>query len=57
MGGNLLLVRPDAAGSPLTAATYVPDAAISAVAAGQVTLLQSAAEISAQPWATEQDAS
>ncbi len=56
MGGYLLLVRPAAAGGPLTAATYVPDAAISAVTAGQVTLSQTAAEIPAQPWATEQDA-
>ncbi len=56
IGGHLLLVRPDAAGSPLSAPTYVPDAAISAVVAGQVTLAQAAAEIPAQPWTTEQDA-
>ena len=56
MGGNLLLVRPDAAGGPLPAATYVPDAAISAVTAGQVTVSQTATEIPAQHWATEQDA-
>ena len=56
IGGYLLLVRPDPAGSPLSAPTYVPDAAISAVIAGQVTLSQTAAEIPAQPWTTEQDA-
>jgi hypothetical protein len=55
MGGYLLLVRPDA-GSPLSAPTYVPDAAISAVTADQVTLTQTAAELPSQPWATERDA-
>lgn len=53
MGGYLLLVRPGS-GSPLAAETYVPDAAISGVAAGRVTLAQTAAELPAQPWATEQ---
>lgn len=53
MGGYLLLVRPES-GSPLTAATYVPDAAIASVTAGQVTLTQTAAEVATQPWATEQ---
>lgn len=57
MGGHLLLVRPAAAGGPLTTATYLPEAAISAVTAGQVTINQSAAEVPAQPWATEPDAS
>lgn len=54
-GGYLLLVRPGA-GSPLAAATYVPNTAISAVTANQVTITQTAAEVPAQPWATEQDA-
>jgi hypothetical protein len=55
IGGYLLLVRPGS-GSPLTAATYVPDTAISAVAENQVTIMQTAAQLPAQPWATEQDA-
>ncbi len=54
-GGYLLLVRPGT-GSPLTAATYVPVAAISSVIADQVTITQTAAELPSQPWATEQDA-
>ena len=49
--GTQLLVRPGA-GSPLAAATYVPNSAISAVTNGQVTLLQTAAELPAQPWPT-----
>lgn len=55
IGGYVLLVRPAAAGGPLTATTYVPDTAISAVVAGQVIISQTAAEVPAQPWATEQD--
>jgi hypothetical protein len=54
IGGYLLLVRPGP-GSPLTAATYVPDTAISAVTEGQVTISQTAAEVPTQPWPTEQD--
>ena len=57
IGGHLLLVRPVASGGPLTMATYLPEAAIAAVSAGQITITQTAAEVPAQPWATEPDAS
>lgn len=57
LGGHLLLVRPASADGPLTATTYLPQAAISAVTAGQITIVQTAAEIPSQPWATEPDAS